>query len=67
MPERTFYDVLSALAAGAQSMAEKGGQFERLVKAFLEQDKNQSQRFGRVWRWADCRATAAAPIPALTW
>ena len=53
MPERTFYDVLSALAAGAQSMAEKGGQFERLVKAFLEQDKNQSQRFSRVWRWAD--------------
>ena len=61
MPERTFYDVLSALAAGAQSMAEKGGQFERLVKAFLEQDKNQSQRFSRVWRWADWPGNGGLP------
>ena len=61
MPERTFYDVLSTLAAGAQSMAEKGGQFERLVKAFLEQDKNQSQRFSRVWRWADWPGNGGRP------
>ena len=61
MPERTFYDVLSDLAAGAQSMAEKGGQFERLVKAFLEQDKNQSQRFSQVWRWADWPGNGGRP------
>ena len=53
MPERTFYDVLTDLAADAQSLAEKGRSFELLVKAFLEQDKGQSQRFGRVWLWAD--------------
>lgn len=53
MPERTFYDVLEELAAAAQSLAEKGRSFELLVKAFLEQDKGQSQRFGRVWLWAD--------------
>lgn len=53
MPERTFYDVLEELAATAQSLAEKGRSFELLVKAFLEQDKGQAQRFGRVWLWAD--------------
>ena len=53
MPSQTFYDVLSELAAGAESMADKGRRFERLVKAFLEQDKTQAQRFGRVWLWPD--------------
>ncbi len=53
MPSQTFYDVLSELAAGAENMSDKGRQFERLVKAFLEQDKTQFQRFSRVWLWAD--------------
>ena len=53
MPARTFYDVLSELAAGAQSLAEKGHSFELLVKAFLEQDKTQAERFSQVWGWTD--------------
>ena len=50
---RTFRDVLAELAADARSAVEKGNSFERLVKAFLEQDKTQSQRFGEVWLWSD--------------
>ena len=53
MPARTFYDVLSELAAGAQRLADKGYQFERLVKAFLEQDQTQARRFSQVWLWSD--------------
>ena len=49
----TFRDVLGELEATAQSTAEKGRLFERLVKAFLEWDKAQSQRFSRVWLWRD--------------
>ena len=53
MTTRTFRDVLTELNAGAQSTAEKGRSFERLVKAFLEWDKAQAQRFTRVWLWSD--------------
>ena len=53
MPTRTFRDILAELDARAQSTAEKGRLFERLVKAFLEWDKAQSQRFTRVWLWSD--------------
>ena len=53
MAERTFRVVLQELADGAQSPAEKGQSFERLVKAFLEQDKAQSQRFDQVWLWGE--------------
>ena len=52
-PQRTFRDVLKELADDAQSMAEKGHSFERLFKAFLEQDKAQSERFAKVWLWGD--------------
>ena len=51
--QRTFRDVLKELADDAQSMAEKGHSFERLFKAFLEQDKAQSERFAKVWLWGD--------------
>ena len=51
--KRTFRDVLVELETGAQSTAEKGRLFERLVKAFLEWDKAQAQRFSRVWLWGD--------------
>ena len=50
---RTFRDVLADLDANAQNAAEKGRSFERLVKAFLEWDKAQAQRFTRVWLWSD--------------
>ncbi len=53
MPTRTFRDVLAELDARAQSTAEKGRLFERLVKAFLEWDKAQNQRFTRVWLWTE--------------
>ena len=52
-PQRAFRDVLKELADDAQSMVEKGHSFERLVKAFLEQDKAQSERFAKVWLWGD--------------
>ena len=53
MAARTFRDVLDELAASAQSNAAQGRSFERLVKAFLERDKAQSERFRRVWHWTD--------------
>ena len=53
MAERTFRVVLQELADGAQSPAEKGQSFERLVKAFLEQDKQRAAQFAKVWPWAD--------------
>ena len=53
MSTRTFRHVLRELAGDAQSAVEKGRSFERLVKAFLEQDKAQSERFARVWLWGD--------------
>ena len=53
MSTRTFRDVLRELADDAQSAVEKGRSFERLVKAFLEQDKAQSERFAKVWLWGD--------------
>ena len=58
MATRTFYDVLEEMDAGAQSTAEKGNSFERLVKAFLERDKAQQRRFTRVWLWGDWPGSA---------
>ena len=51
--KHTFRDVLAELDACAQSTMEKGRSFERLVKAFLERDKAQAQRFSHVWLWPD--------------
>lgn len=34
-------------------MAQKGAYFEELVKAFIETDKAQSERFHKVWRWTE--------------
>ena len=53
IPPRTFRQVLKELADDAQNTVEKGHSFERLVKAFLEQDKAQSERFAKVWMWGD--------------
>ena len=50
-PHRTFRHVLRELAGDSQSTVEKGGSFKGLVKALLEQDKAQSQRFAKVWLW----------------
>ncbi len=53
MASRTFRDILNELDGNATSTVEKGAAFERLVKAFLELDKRQADRFDRVWMWAD--------------
>ena len=53
MDKRNFRDVLSELAAAAGNNVEKGRSLERLVKAFLEQDRVQSARFSRAWLWTD--------------
>ena len=53
MPDRNFRAVLNELAESARSPAEKGILFERLVKAFLERDKQRQAQFARVWHWRD--------------
>ena len=53
MKDRSFRDVLNELAAAAGNNVEKGRSLERLVKAFLEQDRVQSARFSRAWLWTD--------------
>ena len=50
-PPRTFRYVLRELADDARTTVEKGRSFELLVKAFLVQDKAQSERLAKVWLW----------------
>lgn len=52
-PVSDFRDLLARLSEQAGSSAQKGQVFERLVKAFLEQDKAQRERFDKVWLWRD--------------
>ena len=52
-PMSSFRDVLALLDEKSGSTAEKGSIFEQLVKAFLEEDKAQSERFDRVWLWPE--------------
>ncbi len=52
-PTSSFQNVLRLLDELSVTPAEKGDIFEQLVKAFLEEDKAQSQRFDRVWFWRD--------------
>ncbi len=49
----SFRDLLTRLGGQAESTAQKGQVFERLVKAFLEQDKAQSDKFDKVWLWSE--------------
>ena len=49
----SFREVLRKLDVMSSSAAEKGILFEKLVKAFLEQDKAQSERFDKVWLWTE--------------
>ena len=46
-----FRNVLRQIENSAQSNNEKGAQFEKVVKAFIQQDKAQSERFADVWLW----------------
>ena len=53
MSTNTFRDVLDDLTDDAPSNVDKGRTFEQIVRAFLENDKAQSQRFDGVWPWID--------------
>ena len=48
-----FRELLRTLDAESQTAVQKGQVFERVVKAFLEQDKAQAERFDRVWLWPE--------------
>ena len=46
-----FRSILAQIESFDLSNVEKGRVFEKIVKAFLQQDKAQSERFSRVWLW----------------
>lgn len=48
---QTIYDVLEVLRASATTEREKGEQFERLVKAYLQTDPVFADQFSDVWLW----------------
>lgn len=50
-PDRNFHTVLAELDQRALNTTDKGLKFERLVKAFIQQDKAQQARFSNVWLW----------------
>ena len=50
-PNRDFHAVLAELDQSALNTTDKGRKFERLVKAFIQQDKAQQARFTSVWLW----------------
>ena len=52
-PATSFRDLLRILDRQAEHSAQKGSAFEQLVKAFIEQDKAQSERFDAVWLWSE--------------
>ena len=52
-PASSFRDLLRILDKQAENTVQKGSAFERLVKAFLEQDKAQSKQFDKVWLWSE--------------
>ena len=49
----SFQAVLRMLDEKTLTRTEEGRVFELLVKAFLELDKSQSERFVKVWLWDD--------------
>ena len=53
VPVSSFQAVLEILDEKTATKYEKGRVFELLVKAFLEVDKTQSERFDKVWLWSD--------------
>lgn len=50
---RTFGDVLAEIRADEPGGTAKGAAFERLVKAFLQQDALYSRTFSNVWLWSE--------------
>ena len=52
-----FQRVLDHIRAIAGTQAEKGRLFERLMKAYFEQDPLYRDRFSQVWLWYEWAAT----------
>ena len=48
-----FRQLLSVLNDRADNAAEKGHNFEQVVKAFLQQDKALSAQYDEVWLWSE--------------
>lgn len=48
-----FRELIRTLDLESETNVQKGQVFERVVKAFLEQDKAQSERFDKVWLWSE--------------
>lgn len=49
----TIHDILDELRSSSLSEVEKGGKFERLMKAFLTTDPVYAEQFSRVWLWSE--------------
>lgn len=52
MTDASVYDVLDQLEASVSSRAEKGGRFERLMRAYLLADPVYAEQFSDVWLWS---------------
>ena len=48
-----FRRVINRIDEVSDNTTEKGGLFEKVVKAFIVQDKARSERFSHVWLWYD--------------
>ncbi len=48
-----FRGVVSRIDEVAENTQEKGDLFEKVVQAFVRQDKARSERFSHVWRWSE--------------
>lgn len=53
MTETTIHHILDELAEAATDHRDKGGKFERLMKAYLTTDPLYVSRFSDVWMWND--------------
>lgn len=53
MAETTIHHILDELAEAATDHRDKGGKFERLMKAYLTTDPLYVSRFSEVWLWTD--------------
>lgn len=53
MAETTIHHILDELAEAATDHRDKGGKFERLMKAYLTTDPLYVSRFSDVWLWTD--------------
>ena len=48
-----FRRVINRIDEVSDNTTEKGALFEKVVEAFIEQDKARRERFSHVWRWYD--------------